>query len=438
VRRGATHPHPIRDVGDTEHRTIGRIATQDRQATLKRLRVATLPQLRHRPRSGPRPRTFRHEPNHTRTDEPNHRCSGPDTRRRQAPASNQDPSTPRAAPTSLHPDPHRERPDRPAPWTAQSRSSPYQSPSVREPSRRDDARLPHRRDQPRRPSHPAQSAAESRSALSFEPDWCPRPSSRALIMRPIRFLDKASLEGSSLEYRAGPGSEWGTRLFEDRDLSYSADPMGAESASQKSAGSRAATRRMTSPVNWTLLGLVLEQPGYGYQLVKRFEHDYGDVLPLSSDSHIYTALNELERRGFVEVIEGVSKARLSQVGTERQPRLRYRATVAGVHSYGEYLHAQVWRDRRQSRLFLRQLAVFAEEPDVALEILDRCEQALLKEASSTRITPPDDPYAGKVSGLAARLIGEESRLAMEGRLPWIEYARDQFRALGGGRGDAPA
>lgn len=191
---------------------------------------------------------------------------------------------------------------------------------------------------------------------------------------------------------------------------------------------------MTSPVNWTLLGLVLEQPGYGYQLVKRFEHSYGDVLPLSSDSHIYTALNQLECRGFVEVIEETSETRLSLVGTERQPRLRYQATVAGMRSYREYLHAQVWRDRRQSQLFLRQLAVFAGEPDVALEILDRCEQALLKEASSTRIVPPDDPFAGTVSGLAARLICEESRLAMAGRLPWIEYARDQFRALGGGHG----
>jgi hypothetical protein len=32
--------------------------------------------------------------------------------------------------------------------------------------------------------------------------------------------------------------------------------------------------------------------------------------------------------------------------------------------------------------------------------------------------------------LAERLIFEEVRLAMEGKLPWIEYARAEFKAVG--------
>jgi DNA-binding PadR family transcriptional regulator len=187
----------------------------------------------------------------------------------------------------------------------------------------------------------------------------------------------------------------------------------------------AVMKPMTSQVNWALLGLVMEHPGYGYQLMQRFERAYGDVLPLSSESHIYTALNELKRRG---LIEEVPETRVMQAGTDRQPKLRYRATVEGTRGYREWMLAQVWKDRRQSRLFVRQLGVFESEPDAALEILEHYEKACLKEAAQTRDRAPAD----RPPGLADRLVSEESRMAMEGRLPWVEYARREFGALGGG------
>jgi DNA-binding PadR family transcriptional regulator len=188
----------------------------------------------------------------------------------------------------------------------------------------------------------------------------------------------------------------------------------------------AARKPMTSQVNWALLGLLLERPGYGYQLMQRFDRAYGDVLSLASESHIYTALNELKRRGFIEEFTGSSAI---QSGTERQPKVRYRASVDGARSYREWMFAQAWEDRRQSRLFVRQLAAFESEPEAALEILERYEKACLKEASQL-------PNAA--GGLADRLLSEESRLAMEGRLPWVEYARSEFGALEGGRSDEHA
>ena len=171
---------------------------------------------------------------------------------------------------------------------------------------------------------------------------------------------------------------------------------------------------------------MIERPGYGYQLMQRFEQAYGDVLSLSSESHIYTALNELKRRNFIEELTSASPG---QSGTGRQPRLRYRATTEGARSYREWMFAQALEDRRQSRLFVRQLAVFEREPSVALEILERYERACLKEASRL-------PGAGE--GLASRLLSEEGRLAMEGRLPWVEYARAEFSALGVHKGNERA
>jgi len=193
-------------------------------------------------------------------------------------------------------------------------------------------------------------------------------------------------------------------------------------------GDAVALRRMTSPVNWALLGLLLERAGYGYQLLKRFEEAYGDVLALSSESHVYTALNELSRRGLIEEVTDTPPAR---TGTNRQPKVRYQATTAGAEAYRERMFEQAGADRRQSQLFVRQLAAMEHEPEVALQILERYEQACLAEARR-------EPAASE--GLMARLLAAERRLAMESRLPWIEYAHSQFSALAKAResNDGPA
>jgi DNA-binding PadR family transcriptional regulator len=191
----------------------------------------------------------------------------------------------------------------------------------------------------------------------------------------------------------------------------------SEQGIARSRGGAAALKRMTSPVNWGLLGLLLARAGYGYQLVRRFEEAYAEVLTLGSESHIYTALNELSRRGLIEELADSLAAR---TGTNRQPKIRYRATAAGAKAYREHMFEQAGADRRQSQLFVRKLAAMEHEPEVALEVLRRYEQTCLAEAR--RQAPSSDQ-------LIDRLLAVESRLAMEGKLPWVEYARDEFSAL---------
>jgi DNA-binding PadR family transcriptional regulator len=181
---------------------------------------------------------------------------------------------------------------------------------------------------------------------------------------------------------------------------------------------------MRSPVYWALLGLVIERSGYGYDLLKRFEREYGDLLPISSESHIYTALNVLERGG---LIEQVPAAQAGHNG--RQPKPHYRSTPEGVDGYRRWLMRQVRNDRLQASLFMRQLAVFAREPEVALEIIERYRQACLDEAQNASIVNGAGSHGADPAGLAARLAAEESRLAMESRLPWVSFARRQFEAL---------
>jgi DNA-binding PadR family transcriptional regulator len=191
------------------------------------------------------------------------------------------------------------------------------------------------------------------------------------------------------------------------------------------AGDRSAVA-MRSPVSWGLLGLVIERPSYGYELVQRFERTYGDALELSSASQIYTALDTLARRALIEELPADGAAS----GVVRQPKPHYRATAEGVQSYQEWLIAQVHQERRRSRLFALQLA--ALPPQAALAVIERYERACLEEAKRTPI-PAADPSVDGASGLTARLVSEEERLTVGARLSWIEYARREFRALAAGR-----
>lgn len=187
---------------------------------------------------------------------------------------------------------------------------------------------------------------------------------------------------------------------------------------QGAAHSRTATR---SPVYWALLGLIIERPGYGYDLLKRFERTYGAMLPLSSESHIYRGLDVLEEKGLIEEVPGTGA---DQPGAGRQAKPHYRVTPEGIGRYEDWLISQVGAGRRQSALFVRQLAVLEREPRAALAVLDRLEQSCLQEATSGSAHSADD-----VSLLATRLASEEKRRSVDATLPWIEYARRELEAL---------
>jgi DNA-binding PadR family transcriptional regulator len=208
--------------------------------------------------------------------------------------------------------------------------------------------------------------------------------------------------------------------------------MEAEMTARKGAAA------MRSPVGWALLGLVIERPSYGYELMQRFERTYGNVLELSSPSQIYVALDTLGRKGLIEELppEGPAAA------VVRQPKPHYRATAAGLRGYQEWLIAQMRSERRRTRLFARQLA--ALEPGAALATIERYEYACLQEAREAPAGGGREPavaadggeepaHAAGAAGLAARLVCEEERLAVGARLAWVEYARREFTALEGGR-----
>jgi DNA-binding PadR family transcriptional regulator len=177
---------------------------------------------------------------------------------------------------------------------------------------------------------------------------------------------------------------------------------------------------MHSPVNWALLGLVIERPSYAYELARRFERIYDGALSLSSVSHIYMALPTLLERGLIEEV------RSDEATTTRRSRRRYQATEHGLAEHAKWVVAQVAEERRRQQVLVTQLGAVANHPTRAVELLDEYEQACLAEMTAAA---PTCERAPGTTGLVARLLGEEARLGIAAKLRWAQFARSELTAF---------
>jgi len=193
---------------------------------------------------------------------------------------------------------------------------------------------------------------------------------------------------------------------------------------------------MHSPVNWALLGLVIDRPSYAYELAQRFERTYGSALPLSSVSHAYAALGTLKDRELVEELPARK--------TGRQPKPHYRATAKGMEEYHAWLIGQVADERRRQKVFLLQLTTLTRNPCNAMQILDDYEQACLDSSCTAPIARGAAGVPSSALELQAKLIAEEKRLAIGAKIEWARFARGELKAFANARanqaeqaGDAP-
>jgi DNA-binding PadR family transcriptional regulator len=185
---------------------------------------------------------------------------------------------------------------------------------------------------------------------------------------------------------------------------------------------------MRSPVNWALLGLVIQRASYGYELVQRFERTYGDAIELSSRSHIYGAIDSLAARGLIELAPPAESVQEDQV---RQPRPHYRATKAGICSYEHWLIDYLEEDRRRARIFARQLA--ALRPEHALRVLSRLSETSLRDIGRPPADADGDRGSDRPEPLGERLVDEQERLRAGAMLTWIQFAQRELRDARGRR-----
>lgn len=177
-----------------------------------------------------------------------------------------------------------------------------------------------------------------------------------------------------------------------------------------------------------VLGLVLERPSYGYELVSRFDRAFGEqpwewrVTPQA----IYGALNDLEAATLIEPIETAtgSDSQRWTSSSQRRQRQHYRATGDGARAMRTWLTQPMASNPSREELLIR--LHFGEADEGALrEMLRLHAEACLVELERIAAAPADTR--------TQRLVKEDRRLAVQARLSWIDFARAELR----GRGDEP-
>jgi DNA-binding PadR family transcriptional regulator len=183
-----------------------------------------------------------------------------------------------------------------------------------------------------------------------------------------------------------------------------------------------------STVNWAVLGLVIEKPSYGYELLQRFEGRYGEVLRVSGPSHVYAALNRLEKARLIEPAVDGEAADAAEV--QRQPKVSYRATADGARAFRRWVAERMRDDEQRVELMGRLIAVGARRMEALGEIVDRYEHECVEAISRMPLfeRAHADGSAENDHEFMTRLVVEERRFVLEAQLLWIEFARQEMAA----------
>jgi DNA-binding PadR family transcriptional regulator len=174
-----------------------------------------------------------------------------------------------------------------------------------------------------------------------------------------------------------------------------------------------------------VLGLVIERPGYGYDLARRLEDRCGAWG--WERSGVYSALDQLTRDGHVR-----SEKAKSRAGSARSaPRAIYESTAEGVDYFRE------WIARSTSPSPVRQeldLKILFSGPEFLPRLIDQTwaqEQMCidqLRALSATAQTPPVNG-ARTWREVAPALQREAEIKLLQVRVEWLQTARGVMKTL---------
>jgi DNA-binding PadR family transcriptional regulator len=186
--------------------------------------------------------------------------------------------------------------------------------------------------------------------------------------------------------------------------------------------------------------LIIEKPSYGYELLQRFRSRYGEVLEVRSPSHVYAALDRLQKEGLiVHADSGTTPPPEEDGAPSRQPRVRYRATANGAAGYRRWLAERLRDDERQIELLGRLIAVGARDLGALSDVIDSYDAECVAASQQMPLADRSAANAGTEHerDFVQRLVREERRFVLEAQLRWIDFAREEVRARAPREWDPP-
>jgi DNA-binding PadR family transcriptional regulator len=181
----------------------------------------------------------------------------------------------------------------------------------------------------------------------------------------------------------------------------------------------AGNAKLTPGTGLAVLGLLLERPSWGYELVARFDRIFGEppwewqVTPPA----IYKALKRLEGSGLIEPIGGETGERWLD-STQRRMRQSFRVTGEGARYMRKWLVTPMSSTPSQEELLIR--VHFGDASDETL-------RAMLKRHAVVCLEELERIAATSAETRVQRLVKEDRRLAVQARLSWIDFALAELR-----------
>lgn len=184
---------------------------------------------------------------------------------------------------------------------------------------------------------------------------------------------------------------------------------------------------MKAGTKYAVLGLLLERPSYGYEVLVRFRRAFDAGQWAISPQGLYASLDRLERDGLIEPV-----AALAPDTSRRQPKTPYRVTEHGADALQRFLETPMGADPSRAEFLVRLQCAASQDTDALLLMLDGYERACLDELGRIGAEAAEgDGGHAHVGRLVERLAREDRRLGIQARLTWIEFARQQLRSLAG-------
>ena len=177
---------------------------------------------------------------------------------------------------------------------------------------------------------------------------------------------------------------------------------------------------MRPGTKYAVLGLLQDEPSYGYQVLVRFRSAFDAADWDISPQGLYASLDRLERDGLIEPV-----AQADRDASRRQPKTPYRVTPSGADELRRFLATPMAAEPSRAELLVRLQCVRADGVDALLAMLDAHERACAEGLRRIGDAAPD--RTGAPDSLVERLAREERRLGIQARLLWIDYARKQLR-----------
>jgi DNA-binding PadR family transcriptional regulator len=170
-----------------------------------------------------------------------------------------------------------------------------------------------------------------------------------------------------------------------------------------------------------VLGLVIERPGYGYELAQRLEERFGAWG--WEPTGVYALLRGMAERGEL-------RTRTVTRGTSK-PRVIYEVTPDGERSFAAWMGftAKAAPFRQDFDLKL-QFATPESLPGLMDESLAQEQACLDQMAMLTSSGPPSRPGAqSELSALAVVLLRDRDMAALQQRAEWLQNVRKMMKLI---------